>query len=64
MTIGIEPLFFRVADLDSSHCDNQLLSTIVNFKNIYYFSDEFTKEISILVQRGHQRSATSPAIGC
>jgi hypothetical protein len=60
----IEPLFLRVAERDSSHCNNQLMSNIVNFKNIYYFSDEFTKEISILVHRGHQRSATSPALGC
>ncbi len=62
--MGIEPYRIRVADRDSSHCGIQLLSKIVNFKKIYYFSDEFTKEISILVHRGHQRSATSPAIEC
>jgi hypothetical protein len=62
--MGIEPKPFRVADRDSSHWGNQLMLRVVNFKNIYYFSDEFTKEISILVHRGHQRSATSPAIGC
>ncbi len=62
--MGIEPLPFRVADRDSSNYGIQLILGVVNFKKIYYFSDEFTKEISILVHRGHQRSATSPAIGC
>jgi hypothetical protein len=45
--MGNEPYFFRVADRDSSHCGNQLIPNVVNFKKIYYFSDEFTKEISI-----------------
>jgi hypothetical protein len=40
--MGTEPLPFRVADQDSNHCGYQMI-TIVNFKNIYYFSDEFTK---------------------